>query len=60
MHLKMEKESTYNQKLDYYWSELYLACYRRDLNRVRECFFALKALKSKSILPDLEDLPIIN
>jgi len=31
-------------KQDYYWSEIGLAFQFRNLKRIRECYFALKAL----------------
>jgi len=33
-------------KADYYWSEIALALQFRNLTRIRECYFALKALNN--------------
>jgi len=35
------------RKIDYYWEEMALAIMKKDLNRVRGCFFAIKNLEQK-------------
>jgi len=46
-----------SDKQEYYWAQLYLACYNRNLDRVRQCYFALRAI-NKGIDKDT-NLPII-
>jgi len=36
-------------KFDYYYSEIMIACYERDIDRIRKCYFALKALEKKAL-----------
>jgi len=40
-------EKTDSDKLDYYWSSLYLACYNRDTLRAGQCYFAIKAIEKR-------------
>jgi len=44
---KSESAHFFDDKIQYYWTELYMAVIRRDLNRVRECYHAIKALHQK-------------